>query len=142
MPDQHLKENTMTTFSSMRQQRRRQNNAYLNGSCSVGVLLLAAAAMSVTTEGRAADAEASSRNYSLAAGQSPTALSVTNASKHKVYANLVLGQPPTSPPANCSNLGTQIQSVSDSNLVFSSSMRNKQVSFIGPPNVTTKGAMR
>lgn len=70
----------------------------------------------------------------------PTSVTVTNGSTGAVYANLVLGQPPTVNPANCSNLGQQIASVSDSRLVFSSSVPNKNVTFTPwTPGVTTQG---
>lgn len=81
-----------------------------------------------------------SKNYHLMPTQSPTALTVTNTTKKKVYVNLVLGQPPASPPANCSNLGKQITSITESNLKFKSSIARKTVAFSGPPGVTTKGA--
>lgn len=73
----------------------------------------------------------------------PTAVSVTNTSASPVFANLVLGQPPGSPPAGCTSLGEQIKSISDTRLVFSSSVPNKQVRFT-PQNtgITTKGFYR
>lgn len=100
------------------------------------------AAALCTTKLTAADAPSTqtSTDYHLAQGQSPTALTVHNASKGAVYANLVLGQPPSSPPANCTSLGTQIESINDSKLNFSSSVSGKSVSFTGPSGVTTKGA--
>jgi len=83
--------------------------------------------------------EASATSYYIQPQQSPTSLTVTNATKQKVYANLILGQPPTSLPPKCSNLGKQITSIKDTNLKFKSS-KGKLVTFSGPPNVTTKGA--
>jgi hypothetical protein len=59
----------------------------------------------------------------------PTNTTVTNASNAAVYANLTLGQPPTTPPANCTNLGQQIQSIADPRLVFTSSITNQNISF-------------
>ncbi|GAB2182258.1 hypothetical protein DLREEDagrD3_24810 [Denitratisoma sp. agr-D3] len=87
------------------------------------------------------------KNYHLVSGQTPTVLTVTNGSKKAVYANLVLGQPPTSNPPGCSNLGTQVTSVShlsngQPNLEFKSSVSGKKVRFVGPKGVTTKGAYR
>ena len=79
-------------------------------------------------------------NHTLAPGQSPTALTVTNNTKAHVYVNLILGQPPTKPPAGCSDLGKQITSISDKKLVFSSSVADKKVTFSGSPGVSTKGA--
>ncbi|MFO1417226.1 MAG: hypothetical protein U1E83_01015 [Methylotetracoccus sp.] len=73
----------------------------------------------------------------------PTAVSVTNTSANPVFANLVLGQPPASPPANCTSLGEQIKSINDNRLVFASSVPNKPVRFT-PQNtgITTKGYYR
>ena len=59
----------------------------------------------------------------------PTNVTVTNASNASVYANLTLGQPPTIPPANCTNLGQQIQSIADPRLVFTSSITDQNISF-------------
>ncbi len=70
----------------------------------------------------------------------PTNTTVTNASNQAVYANLTLGQPPTLPPANCTALGQQIQSIVDSRLVFTSSITHQNISFTPQtPGVTTKG---
>lgn len=77
---------------------------------------------------------------SLAAGKEPTGVTVTNSSAGSVYANLVLGQPPGSPPAGCSSLGTQITSLTDANLVFTSSVAGKTVTFTPVPGVTDKGS--
>lgn len=76
----------------------------------------------------------------LPAGGSATAVSITNASTSSAYANLVLGQPPASPPAGCSNLGTQIVSLTDPNLVFTSSVSGKTVTFTPVSGVTDKGS--
>ena len=59
----------------------------------------------------------------------PTNTTVTNASNAAVYANLTLGQPPTVPPANCTALGQQIQSIADPRLVFASSITHQNISF-------------
>lgn len=70
----------------------------------------------------------------------PTSVSVTNSSAQAVYATLVLGQPQTVPPPNCTNLGKQIRSISDPMLVFKSSVPNKVVKFTPQaPGITTKG---
>ncbi|NJL29788.1 MAG: hypothetical protein HC897_18800 [Thermoanaerobaculia bacterium] len=70
----------------------------------------------------------------------PTAIAVTNSSAEAVYATLVLGQPPATPPSGCSNLGQQIQSILDPNLVFKSSVANKKVAFTPQVSgITTKG---
>lgn len=78
----------------------------------------------------------------LASGASATGVTITNASRSSVYANLVLGQPPTTLPPNCSNLGTQIQSLSDPNMVFTSSVTGKPISFSLVPGVTDKGSYK
>ncbi len=73
----------------------------------------------------------------------PTSVTITNHSTHAVYANLVLGQPPTTLPNNCTNLGQQIQSVTDPNLVFTSSAPSKKVKFTPwTPAVTDQGYYR
>ena len=59
----------------------------------------------------------------------PINVTVTNASNASLYANLTLGQPPTVPPANCTNLGQQIQSIADPRLVFTSSITHQNISF-------------
>jgi hypothetical protein len=59
----------------------------------------------------------------------PTNATVTNASNAAVYANLTLRQPPTVPPANCTNLGQQIQSIADPRLVFTSTITRQNISF-------------
>ncbi len=59
----------------------------------------------------------------------PTNVTVTNSTQSPVYANLVLGQPPTTNPPNCSNLGEQITAVNDQRLAFTSSVQGKTVSF-------------
>lgn len=87
----------------------------------------------------AASAQSATIN-SLKAGASPTGVSVTNTSSSPVYANLVLGQPPASPPAGCSNLGTQIVSLSDARLAFTSSVAGKTVTFTPVTGVTDKGS--
>ena len=51
----------------------------------------------------------------------PTVVEVRNATNKPVYANLVLGQPPTSNPSGCQTYPTQIASVTDGRLVFTSS---------------------
>lgn len=56
----------------------------------------------------------------------PTSFSVFNGTWGMVFANLILGQPPVTPPPNCSSLGSQITQVTD--LVFTSSL-GKTVSF-------------
>jgi hypothetical protein len=87
-----------------------------------------------------ATAPLSADTNSLPAGSTPTALTVTNSTTEPVYLNLTIAQPPVSKPANCTNLGTQITSTTSSNLVFTSSVLGKTVSFTGPSGVTTKGA--
>lgn len=82
----------------------------------------------------------SSAMNSLKKGAAPTGVTVTNGSRASVYANLVLGQPPASPPAGCSSLGTQITSLTDANLVFTSSVAGKTVSFTPVAGVTDKGS--
>ena len=77
---------------------------------------------------------------SAAATVEPTQLTVTNSSSAAVYANLVLGQPPTSNPPNCTNLGTQIQSVTSSDLVFTSSVAGKTVAFTPVTGASDKGS--
>jgi len=70
----------------------------------------------------------------------PTNITVTNNTSSSVYATLVLGQPPTVNPPNCSNLGQQIQSIADKRLVFTSSVSGKTVSFTPQATgITTKG---
>lgn len=70
----------------------------------------------------------------------PTNVTVTNKTKKAVYATLVLGQPPVTAPANCSNLGKQITSVVEADLKFTSSIPNKKVKFTPQvKGVTTKG---
>lgn len=73
----------------------------------------------------------------------PTAVSVTNGSPNPTFANLVLGQPPSAPPAKCTSLGEQIKSIADSRLVFTSSIAGKKLVFT-PQNtgITTKGYYR
>lgn len=88
----------------------------------------------------AAIAIAQTGTNSLPSGASPTGVSVTNSSTGSVYANLVLGQPPTTLPANCSNLGTQIQSLTDPQLVFTSSVPGKTVAFTPVTGVSDKGS--
>lgn len=73
----------------------------------------------------------------LAAG--PTNVTVTNTTTSAVYANVVLGQPPTSLPANCTNLGQQIVSIADPRLVFTSSAGKKVAFTPQATGVTTKG---
>jgi hypothetical protein len=75
-----------------------------------------------------------------AATVTPTNITVTNNSSSSVYATLVLGQPPTTNPPNCTNLGQQIQSIADSRLVFTSSVTGKKVKFTPQATgITTKG---
>jgi hypothetical protein len=70
----------------------------------------------------------------------PTAMTVTNSSSEAVYMNLVLGQTPCALPANCMGLGTWIQLINDPNLVFTSSVPNKTVTFTPwTPNVMDEG---
>jgi hypothetical protein len=88
----------------------------------------------------AATAPSSADTNSLPSGGTPTALTVTNSTTEPVYVNLTIAQPPVSNPANCTSLGTQITSTGSSNLVFTSSVAGKTVSFTGPSGVTTKGA--
>lgn len=76
--------------------------------------------------------------YGLQAKQSPTGLTVTNATHGPIYANLTLGQPPTSLPKDCDNLGTLIISVTDPELRFTS--KRKTITFVGPKGDATKGA--
>lgn len=77
---------------------------------------------------------------SLKSGATATGVTVTNTSGKAVYANLVLGQPPATPPPGCSNLGTQIVSLTDSRLAFTSSVAGKTVSFTPVPGVSDKGS--
>src|SRR3984893_7314361 len=73
----------------------------------------------------------------------PTNATVTNASNAAVYANLTLGQPPTVPPANCTNLGQQIQSIADPRLVFKSTITRQNISFTPQtPGATELGYYR
>jgi hypothetical protein len=99
-------------------------------------IVLAAALM---LAGGYAPAQSGSSN-SLQNNASPTGVSVTNGSSATVYANLVLGQPPASPPAGCSNLGTQIVSLGDARLAFTSSVAGKTVTFTPVPGVSDKGS--
>ena len=69
-----------------------------------------------------------------------TGVTITNASNASVYANMVSGQPPASPPAGCTSLGTQIVSLTDANLVFTSSVAGKTVAFTPVSGVTDKGS--
>ncbi|MEM8963617.1 MAG: hypothetical protein AAGD38_19195 [Acidobacteriota bacterium] len=68
-----------------------------------------------------------------------TELEVVNGTTSDVYANLVLGQPPASPPPNCSNLGNQIKSLTDTRLVFVSSNGGTKISFTVPTAADDKG---
>ncbi|WP_257388140.1 hypothetical protein [Tahibacter caeni] len=77
---------------------------------------------------------------SLKSGASATGVAVTNTSGKTVYANLVLGQPPVTPPAGCSSLGTQIVSLTDARLAFTSSVAGKAVSFTPVTGVSDKGS--
>jgi hypothetical protein len=73
----------------------------------------------------------------------PTNATVTNASNAAVYANLTLRQPPTVPPANCTNLGQQIQSIADPRLVFTSTITRQNISFTPQtPGATELGYYR
>lgn len=99
-------------------------------------IVLAAALMLVSGY---APAQSGSSN-SLQNNASPTGVSVTNGSSATVYANLVLGQPPASPPAGCSSLGTQIVSLGDARLAFTSSVAGKTVTFTPVPGVSDKGS--
>lgn len=76
---------------------------------------------------------------SLKNGAAPTGVTVTNSSGASVYANLVLGQPPASPPAGCSSLGTQITNLAGANSAFTSSVAGKTVKFTPVTGVTDKG---
>ena len=78
----------------------------------------------------------------LSLGTQPTGMTITNASKSPVFANIVLGQPPASPPVGCSNLGAQIVSLTDPNLIFVSSVPGKKVAFTPVAGVTDKGSYR
>jgi hypothetical protein len=70
----------------------------------------------------------------------PTSVTVTNSSAKAVYANLVLGQPPTVNPPNCTDLGRQIKSVIGPDLVFTSSVPGKPVKFTPwTPGVNDQG---
>lgn len=77
---------------------------------------------------------------SLKPGATATGVAVTNTSDKTVYANLVLGHPPITPPPGCSNLGTQIVSLTDKRLAFTSSVAGKTVSFTLVPGVSDKGS--
>lgn len=87
-----------------------------------------------------ASATAFAQQNALPPGGSATGVTITNTSTAPVYANIVLGQPPTTLPANCTNLGTQITSLSDSKLAFTSSVAGKTVKFTLVPGVTDKGS--
>lgn len=76
----------------------------------------------------------------LPSGAKPTGMTITNASKSPVFANIVLGQPPVTPPTGCSNLGKQIVGLADPNLIFISSVRGKKVKFTPVGGVTDKGS--
>lgn len=79
-------------------------------------------------------------SVAAAAGNTPpTRISVKNGTQDAVYANLVLGQPPIQNPANCTDLGQQITSISDNRLVFNSTT-GSSVKFT-PQNtgITTQG---
>jgi hypothetical protein len=76
----------------------------------------------------------------LPKGAKPTAVTITNSSSTPVFANIVLGQPPASPPNGCSNLGSQIVSLTDNKLAFTSSVRGKYVKFTPVSGVTDKGS--
>jgi hypothetical protein len=102
-------------------------------------VLQACLAIAITTTLAAAGAQAQTAN-TLKTGAAPTGITVTNASGGPVYANLVLGQPPTTLPASCSNLGTQITAINDARLAFSSSVAGKTVNFTLVPDVTDKGS--
>ncbi len=78
----------------------------------------------------------------LPSGAKPTGMTITNASKSQVFANIVLGQPPVTPPTGCSSLGKQIVSLTDPNLVFVSSVRGKKVVIKLVAGVTDKGSYR
>jgi hypothetical protein len=70
----------------------------------------------------------------------PTSVTVTNSSSSAVYVNLVLGQPPVTPPSGCTNLGQQITLVTDPNLKFTSSISGKSVTFTPQaPGINDKG---
>lgn len=59
----------------------------------------------------------------------PTSIRVINQTQNAVFANLVLGQPPKSLPANCSNLGSQIVTVKEAGRHFISSITHRPVTF-------------
>jgi len=100
--------------------------------CCLGISLAL-----VASAGLAADKPKPKR---AAATVTPTNITVTNNSSSSVYATLVLGQPPTTNPPNCTNLGQQIQSIADARLVFKSSVQGKKVKFTPQATgITTKG---
>jgi hypothetical protein len=79
--------------------------------------------------GREKKTEAVAPAAMAAASVTPTNVTVTNSTTADVYANLVLGQPPTTNPPDCSSLGQQITAVNDSRLAFTSSVAGKTVAF-------------
>lgn len=111
-------------------------NRCFRAACGAVAAFSLATALAVAGPAIASEAQT---NH-LAPGQSPTALTVKNTTGEPVYLNLIVAQPPTTNPAQCTNLGQQITSINGSNLVFTSSVSGKTVSFDGPSGVTTKGA--
>jgi hypothetical protein len=84
--------------------------------------------------------ESAAAPAAAATAVTPTNITVTNNTKSAAYATIVLGQPPASPPANCTSLGEQITSISDARLVFNSSVSGKTVTFTPQATgITTKG---
>ncbi|MFZ2445270.1 MAG: hypothetical protein WAW37_02840 [Syntrophobacteraceae bacterium] len=77
-----------------------------------------------------------------AGGTPPTRISVTNGTHNAVFANLVLGQPPTVNPPNCTYLGEQISSIHDARLVFMSSTGNTVIFKPQNAGITTQGYYR
>lgn len=59
----------------------------------------------------------------------PTTIRLINQTPNSVYANLILGQPPKSLPANCSGLGHQIVALKEVNGHFTSSIPHRTVNF-------------
>ncbi len=105
----------------------------------MGVLAAFSALIAAPAAGFADDLQQVETNH-LQAGASATGLTVSNTSGAPVYLNLVIAQPPTTNPPNCSSLGAQITSLDSSHLNLTSSVAHKTVSFTSPPSVTTKGA--
>lgn len=89
-----------------------------------GPLAIAAALLGLLCCCFAARAEGAMPSRSV-----PTSIRVINQTQSAVYANLVLGQPPRSLPANCSNLGRQITTLKEAGPLFISSVTHRPIKF-------------